>query len=122
MLCIIIYAIVFYRFWSKRKLRKSMAVRDKARSDLYLAQLRSQSAPNASNLGPFSPRSGGWKSPERGEAESVQYAREIVPNDHIDAVPGEQQYAPVPIPGAYPLQAPRTLPDPHIQPPVSTTY
>lgn len=41
-----IYAIVFYRFWSKRKLRKSMDVRDKARSDLYLAQLRSQSAPN----------------------------------------------------------------------------
>jgi hypothetical protein len=43
---IAIYAIVFYRFWSKRKLRKSMDVRDKARSDLYLAQLRSQSAPN----------------------------------------------------------------------------
>ena len=43
---IAIYAIVFYRFWSKRKLRKSMDVRDKARSDLYLAQLRTQSAPN----------------------------------------------------------------------------
>jgi hypothetical protein len=41
-----IYAIVFYRFWSKRKLRKSMDIRDKARSDLYLAQLRTQSAPN----------------------------------------------------------------------------
>ncbi|MCJ1338078.1 hypothetical protein MMC09_003363 [Bachmanniomyces sp. S44760] len=43
---ITIYAVVFYRFWSKRKLHKSMNVRDRARSDLYLAQLRSQSAPN----------------------------------------------------------------------------
>lgn len=41
-----IYAIVFYRFYSKRRLHKSMDLRDKARSDLYLAQLRSQSAPN----------------------------------------------------------------------------
>lgn len=41
-----IYAVIFYRFWSKRKLHKSMNVRDKARSDLYLAQLRTQSAPN----------------------------------------------------------------------------
>jgi hypothetical protein len=41
-----IYAVVFYRFHSKRKLHKSMNLRDRARSDLYLAQLRSQSAPN----------------------------------------------------------------------------
>ncbi|KAJ4297215.1 hypothetical protein N0V88_004133 [Collariella sp. IMI 366227] len=40
-----LYSIVFYRYWSKRKLRKSMDTRDKARSDLYLAQLRTQSAP-----------------------------------------------------------------------------
>lgn len=165
MLCIIIYAIVFYRFWSKRKLRKSMAVRDKARSDLYLAQLRSQSAPNTPGFGPLSPRSGGWKPPpghphyvdphsaaENGESDSVQYAREIVQpqpfalqappikiqgatpkleaegfyappraqtaspptpglqerqNEHVGAAPGEQQYASVPIPGAYqPLASP----------------
>ena len=43
---IAIYAIVFYRFWSKNRLRKSMDARDRARTDLYLAQLRSQSAPN----------------------------------------------------------------------------
>ncbi|KAI4161862.1 MAG: hypothetical protein LQ342_004553 [Letrouitia transgressa] len=43
---IAIYGIVFYRFYSKRRLHKSMDLRDKARSDLYLAQLRSQSAPN----------------------------------------------------------------------------
>ncbi|MCJ1350749.1 MAG: hypothetical protein MMC33_000730 [Icmadophila ericetorum] len=41
-----LYGIVFYRVWSKRKLHKSMDLRDRARSDLYLAQLRSQSAPN----------------------------------------------------------------------------
>ncbi|KAF2441110.1 hypothetical protein P171DRAFT_434793 [Karstenula rhodostoma CBS 690.94] len=167
-LCIIIYAIVFYRFWSKRKLRKSMAMRDKARSDLYLAQLRSQSAPNTPGFGPLSPRSGGWRPPpdhpqyydpqsaaENGDADKVQYAyaREIAQpqpfslkappikvtgatphveqngfdapartqtssppaspgfqerqNDHVGAAPGEQQYASVPIPGAYqPLASP----------------
>ncbi|KAI9700573.1 MAG: hypothetical protein M1820_006727 [Bogoriella megaspora] len=59
---ILIYGIVFYRFYSKRQLRKSMATRDKARSDLYLAQLRSQSAPNTPG-GPLSPRDGGWRPP-----------------------------------------------------------
>ncbi|KAG8525409.1 uncharacterized protein KY384_009053 [Bacidia gigantensis] len=55
---IAIYAIVFYRFYSKRRLHKSMDVRDKARSDLYLAQLRSQSAPNTPGFQktPLSPR------------------------------------------------------------------
>ena len=43
---IAIYGIVFYRYYSKRRLHKSMDLRDRARSDLYLAQLRSQSAPN----------------------------------------------------------------------------
>ncbi|KAF2149865.1 hypothetical protein K461DRAFT_229711 [Myriangium duriaei CBS 260.36] len=37
-----IYAVVAYRFWSKRRLQKSMSKRDRARSDLYLAQLKSQ--------------------------------------------------------------------------------
>ena len=68
-----------------------MAVRDKARSDLYLAQLRSQSAPNTPGFGPLSPRSGGWKPPpghpsyidphsaaENGASDQVQFAREIV--------------------------------------------
>ena len=58
---ILIYAIVFYRFYSKRKLRKTMANRDTARSDLYLAQLRSQSAPNTPGLkSPLSPGMGGY--------------------------------------------------------------
>lgn len=53
---IAIYGVVFYRFYSKRKLRKSMDTRDKARSDLYLAHLRSQSAPNTPGY-PLSPGS-----------------------------------------------------------------
>ena len=113
MLCIAIYAIVFYRFWSKRKLRKSMAVRDKARSDLYLAQLRSQSAPNTPGFGPLSPRSGGWKPPpghslyvdphsaaENGESDSVQFAREIV-----QPQPFALQPPPIKITGATPKMA-----------------
>ncbi|GAB7349614.1 hypothetical protein MBLNU459_g0299t1 [Dothideomycetes sp. NU459] len=61
---IAIYGIMFYRFYSKHRLRKSMAVRDRARSDVYLAHLRSQSAPNTPGLnGPLSARDGGWKAP-----------------------------------------------------------
>ncbi|KUJ22326.1 uncharacterized protein LY89DRAFT_680458 [Mollisia scopiformis] len=52
---IILYGVVFYRYYSKQRLRKSMDVRDRARSDLYLAQLRSQSAPNTPGFGPLSP-------------------------------------------------------------------
>lgn len=52
---ITLYSVVFYRYWSKRKLHKSMDLRDKARSDLYLAQLRTQSAPNTPGFGPKSP-------------------------------------------------------------------
>jgi len=54
-IAIILYSIVFYRYYSKRKLHKSMDSRDKARSDLYLAQLRTQSAPNTPGFGPKSP-------------------------------------------------------------------
>lgn len=64
-ICIALYSIVFYRYYSKRKLHKSMTMRDRARSDLYLAQLRVQSAPNTPGFGPKSPMFayGGPKSP-----------------------------------------------------------
>ena len=52
---ILLYAIVFYRYYTKRRLHKSMDTRDKARSDLYLAQLRTQSAPNTPGFGPKTP-------------------------------------------------------------------
>ena len=43
---LLIYGVVFYRLYTKKRLAQSMNQRDKARSDLYLAQLRLQSAPN----------------------------------------------------------------------------
>ena len=64
---IAIYGVVFYRFWSKNKLRKSMDVRDRARSDLYLAQLRSQSAPNTPGF-PITPRTPGFPSMKQHDA------------------------------------------------------
>ncbi|KAL9052537.1 MAG: hypothetical protein Q9162_005341 [Coniocarpon cinnabarinum] len=73
---ILIYGIVFYRYYSKRRLRKTMAKRDTARSDLYLAQLRSQSAPNTPGLkSPLSPGMGGYNpaySPRFAGAEKQQ--------------------------------------------------
>lgn len=139
-----------------------MEVRDKARSDLYLAQLRTQSAPNTPGFGPLSPSYSQYvKSPRfppsvyqagptaedglaspgtrfveakpanaplkpfalqpppvRAQAVSVPPAESssgITPlspppkkmtiaerrNKHVEAAPGEQTYAAVPIPGAY---------------------
>lgn len=52
---ITLYSVVFYRYYTKRRLMKSMDMRDKARTDLYLAQLRTQSAPNTPGFGPKSP-------------------------------------------------------------------
>ena len=90
---ILIYSIVFYRFWSKRRLRRTMARRDTARSDLYLAQLRSQSAPNTPGLkSPLSPSMGGYnpmfspryagqfneKQPAEGRIDEVSAAEEGV--------------------------------------------
>ncbi|KAI9778669.1 MAG: hypothetical protein M1835_004872 [Candelina submexicana] len=134
---IAIYGIVFYRFYSKRKLRKSMDLRDKARSDLYLAQLRSQSAPNTPGyaqtpMSPHFPPQDPHSAAENGEYYGTQYAQKHhsfsqpkpfalqpppirvqnatpqVEQDgfqqapqHAPSAPGEQQYAAVPIPGAY---------------------
>ncbi|SMR55424.1 unnamed protein product [Zymoseptoria tritici ST99CH_1A5] len=68
LIVIMVTAVVFYRYWTRRRLRKSMAARDRARSDLYLAQLRSQSAPNTPGFGgPLSPRDGGWRAPTGAE-------------------------------------------------------
>ena len=61
---IAVYGVIFYRYYSKRQLRKTMANRDRARSDLYLSQLRDQTAPNTPGLkAPYSARDGGWKAP-----------------------------------------------------------
>lgn len=110
---IAIYGIVFYRFISKRKLRKSMAKRDTARSDLYLAQLRSQSAPNTPGMnGPYSARDGGWKPPvdyygelpdvEEGSSDSanVQYIDASRPS--FQPKPFVLQAPPIKVQGATP--------------------
>ena len=76
-----IYAVIFYRFYSKRKLRKSMNARDKARSDLYLAHLRTQTAPNTpgyprSPMFPASPtmKPDPYNAAENGQTFPTQYA------------------------------------------------
>ncbi|KAK6440725.1 hypothetical protein LTR95_003058 [Oleoguttula sp. CCFEE 5521] len=118
-LTIAVYGIVFYRFYSKKQLRKSMAVRDRARSDLYLAQLRSQSAPNTPGFGPLSPRDGGYRQPtvdsyvhgptaENGGHSSnssdsdVQY---ISANQHSPPKAFQLQAPPIRVQGATPKMA-----------------
>ncbi|KAI1844370.1 hypothetical protein JX266_009464 [Neoarthrinium moseri] len=162
---ITLYSVVFYRYYTKRRLTKSMDMRDRARSDLYLAQLRSQSAPNTPGFGPKSPafsqyalsprfppstynslsevsegpsftpaapiveppsafaaaaspsspskpfslqappkkapsatpKLGGLRTPDTPNAPQPNFTF----SEHAPAAPGEQQYAAVPIPGAY---------------------
>ena len=61
-----------------------MAVRDRARSDMYLAQLRSQSAPNTPG-GPLSPRDGGWRPPPGYNSDN---------KDALSAAENGEHYAP----------------------------
>ena len=103
---IMVYGVVFYRFYSKRQLRKSMANRDRARSDLYLAQLRTQSAPNTPGLVPYSARDGGWKPPVDYYAEgpdvedgNTQYASS---EKQAQSAPFRLQPPPIKIQGATP--------------------
>lgn len=93
---ITVYGIIFYRFYSKRKLRKSMAHRDRARSDLYLSQLRSQPNTPGPN-GPYSARDGGWKAPVDYYAESSD-----LEEGGTQYVSADQKRAPAP----FQLQAP----------------
>ncbi|KAF1815884.1 hypothetical protein P152DRAFT_200639 [Eremomyces bilateralis CBS 781.70] len=107
---ILIYGFVFYRFWSKRRLRKSMAHRDKARSDLYLAQLRSQSAPNTPGF-PLSPRDGGWRAPADHNKEAAM--EEGTAQDGVQyAVASPRQFAE---PKPFALQAPPSKNTPKVK-------
>lgn len=99
-----IYAVIFYRFYSKNRLRKSMDARDRARSDLYLAQLRTQSAPNTPGYAASqTPRSARFPTMDSKSAYANEYA---VAEDGNSPV----QYAaisPVPqAPSPFKLQAP----------------
>lgn len=104
---IVIYSIVFYRYWSKRRLRKTMDLRDKARSDLYLAQLRSQSAPNtpgyAGPMSPmFSPRAteDPYSQAEKGGSPSTQFAS--TPSSFSQPKPFKLQPPPIRVQNATP--------------------
>lgn len=93
---ILVYGIVFYRFWSKRKLRRTMAARDKARSELYTSQMRSGANTPGFPLspgfpgGPMSPREGGYNpmfSPRfaPGANDSTDQAEKGVANSSLAA-------------------------------------
>ena len=103
---IAVYGVVFYRFYSKRQLRKSMANRDRARSDLYLTQLRGQSAPNTPGFAaPYSARDGGWKPPVDyyAHAPDVEDGTQFVAADRKGPqVPFKLQAPPIKIQGATP--------------------
>ncbi|KAJ5675790.1 hypothetical protein N7462_008687 [Penicillium macrosclerotiorum] len=90
LIVLLIYAFVAYRLWSKRKLMKAMDTRDKARSDLYLAHLRMQSAPNTPGFpgfAPYPPKSPfyaahpvePYPTAEKGEMPTTQYATPASP-------------------------------------------
>lgn len=104
---IAIYGVVFYRFWSKRKLRKTMDLRDKARSDLYLAQLKSQSAPNTPGFGgPMSPAfiprttEDPYSEAEKGTSSNTQFA--TAPQSFSQPKPFRLQPPPIKIHNATP--------------------
>lgn len=102
---ITIYGIVFYRLRSKMRLKKTMDNRDKARSDLYLAQLRIQSAPNTPGFFPMTPKSpyvsmtqqvhpDSYSAAEKGESYDVQYVSPKAPTRAFTK-PFQLQPAPV---------------------------
>lgn len=125
-LTILIYGVVFFRFYSKRKLRKSMANRDRARSDLYLAQLRSQSAPNTPGLasprfgqmpgGPLSPRDGGYNPMFSPRFAPQEKSQTMLSGDELShAEEGDSPVRFVNAPTAMPTPKPFTLQAPPLK-------
>ncbi|RAL63070.1 hypothetical protein DID88_004155 [Monilinia fructigena] len=106
---IAIYGVVFYRYYSKQRLRKSMAIRDRARSDLYLAQLRSQSAPNTPGFGPLSPSYSQYAKSPRFPPDAYHSGPDVEEGNGL-----VQSATPKMAPGVFEAQTP---PPPHQQPP-----
>ncbi|RMD40455.1 hypothetical protein DV735_g4665, partial [Chaetothyriales sp. CBS 134920] len=114
---IAIYMVVFYRFYTKNRLRKRMEARDRARSDLYLAQLRSQSAPNTPgyaqtprtpgfpSTSAATPRTPGFpsmsKAMEAADGSPTQYATST-PQSNYTASPFKLQAPPIKVHHATP--------------------
>ncbi|OKL60814.1 hypothetical protein UA08_03914 [Talaromyces atroroseus] len=112
---IFIYGFVFYRIYSKRRLRRAMNLRDKARSDLYLAQLRVQSAPNTPGFFPMTPKSpyvsmaaavnqDSYSAAENGQNYGVQYANPKPPT-RVASQPFQLQAPPIRVQNATPQVA-----------------
>ncbi|KAE8349176.1 hypothetical protein BDV28DRAFT_160716 [Aspergillus coremiiformis] len=122
-LAILIYAVVFYRFWTKRRLMKSMDRRDKARSDLYLAQLRLQSAPNTPGF-PKTPiisttaSQDPYSLAENGESCSTQFATPRSPTRPQPAF--QLQAPPIRVQQATPRMEQKELFAPYLAPSTST--
>jgi hypothetical protein len=119
-ICITLYSVVFYRYYTKRRLTKSMDMRDRARSDLYLAQLRTQSAPNTPGFAPTTPGFGP-KSPALSQyAMSPRHPpaayRNLGDIEESPFTPGAQmaeppsQFAPARSTPSFKLQAPPSKP------------
>lgn len=117
LIVIAIYGVVFYRFYSKNKLRKSMDARDRARTDLYLAQLRTQSAPNTPGFA-HTPRTGGFpasttpRTPgfptahrEKSDVEETAQYVSSTPNSNTTQSPFKLQAPPIKIHSASPKVA-----------------
>lgn len=131
---IAIYGIVFYRFWSKNRLRKSMDARDRARTDLYLAQLRTQSAPNTPGFAQ-TPRTPGFPSMVKAPMDSYSVAEQgmnmppvssTTPTSNTTASPFKLQAPPIRVTRATPANtasegisssSPRPLSPPMSPPP-----
>lgn len=77
LLTISVYAIVFYRYYTRKQLQKAMESRDQARSDLYLAHLRLQSAPSSPG---FLTRQASFRAQQQGQAQ-VQSQTVVVGQD-----------------------------------------
>jgi hypothetical protein len=114
-----LYSIVFYRYWSKRKLHKSMDMRDKARSDLYLAQLRTQSAPNTPGFGPKSPAFSQYAMSPRFPPTAYRNLGDIEEDASSPFTPGGKglvvppsSFSPAQTTGGFKLQAPPTKANP----------
>lgn len=110
-LAILLYSVVFYRYYTKQRLFKSMDMRDRARSDLYLAQLRSQSAPNTPGFGPKSPALSAYAMSPRHPPAAYRNLSDISENPN-PFTPGTQFAEPksqfVPQDTGFKLQAPPT--------------
>jgi hypothetical protein len=85
LMAIALYVFVFYRIVSKRRLRKSMDLRDRARTDVYLAKLREEDEPecpltaNNTALNAKGNDNGPFFAAEEGRSNTSQQTFQLMP-------------------------------------------